>query len=267
MQEYVTYCSQVPAALAQKHQETQASIDPIQFLSQDFRQHQEALYSQLSSKPIQSSRLLNLVSLIPEDFSLDVVNKLAHNIRPSSETTYDRHFNCFKAYVDSKVGTGVCFPLSLVVEFFNSLANKNFRSSTLKSIRSVLREPLKAYFNDYDIVSDPWINKIIQFVKRRNPRTSYNFPKWDLDIVMRMLTSRPETDRDFLFKKTLFISFLACPYRIAEFQAISISMSSFSPHHILLETHPSFSVKIKQITLLLLQSLFQSFQSLLVFVQ
>ena len=45
------------------------------------------------------------------------------------------------------------------------------------------------------------------------------------------------------FSKRLFVSFLACLYRIAEFRAISISMSSFSPHHILLKTHPSFFSK------------------------
>ena len=50
-----------------------------------------------------------------------------------------------------KVGLNIGFPLSLVAEFFNNhLVKENFKSTTLKLIRSVLREPLKKYFEGYD---------------------------------------------------------------------------------------------------------------------
>ena len=180
---------------------------------------------------------------MPESFSLDSLCKVVHCVKPSTEATYNKHFECFQKFIHSRVQPEDRFPLSLVVEFFNNLANRNFKSSTLKSISSVLREPLRRFFEGYDIVSDPWVSRIIQYVKRRKLSPSGSFPSWDLDLVLRMLTDRPEYDRDFFFKKTLFIAFLACPYRIAEFKAISISRSTFTPHHILLRTHPSFFSK------------------------
>ena len=145
--------------MAQEPQTSQASAGAFPILSQEFRQCQEAQYACLSSKPLQFSRICNLVSLIPEDFSLNVMHKVTHHVKPSSESTYNRHFDCFRTYIESKVDPSDCFPLSLVVEFFNFLASKNFKSTTLKSIRLVLREPLKAYFPNYNIVADPWISK------------------------------------------------------------------------------------------------------------
>ena len=90
---------------------------------------------------------------------------------------------------------------------------------------------------------DPWVERIIKHVKCRKLHPVASFPSWNLDIVVRMLTLRLDDDLDFVFKKTLFVVFLACPYRIAEFRSISVSSSSFSPHHALLKPHPSFCRK------------------------
>ena len=184
-----------------------------------------------------------MTNLVPESFSLDVIGKVIHPVKPSTEETYNKHYEKFRGYIISKVGPNACFRLSLVVEFFNHLANSNFRSSTLKSIRSVLRVPLQRYFHGYDIVADQWVDRIIQYVKRRKIFPTSNFPSWDLNIVVRMLTLRTDQDSEFIFKKTFFLTFLACPYRISEFKAISISRSTFTPRHILLKTHPSYFSK------------------------
>ena len=85
-----------------------------------------------------------------------------------------------------------------------------------------------------------WITKIIQYVKRPSWSSPDLFLKWKLDMVMDMLSSRPELDQEFLFKKTLIVSFLSYPYRISEFRAISISGSTFTPHHIMLKIHHPF---------------------------
>ena len=143
----------------------------------------------------------------------------------------------------NKYGKDSCFPLGGIIEFFNFLANKNYVSTTLKAVRSVLRDPLRCYFSDFDILSDPWITKIINHVKCRKPRPSYNFPSWNLDLVIRMIQNTENNELSFVFKKTLFIVFIACPYRINEFRSISVSSSSFSAHHSFLRTHPLFSSK------------------------
>ena len=74
--------------MAQKPHMSQASASAFPILAQEFRQCLEALYASLSSEPLQFSHLCNLVSLIPEDFSLDVVNKLTHHFKAFSETAY-----------------------------------------------------------------------------------------------------------------------------------------------------------------------------------
>ena len=169
--------------------------------------------------------------------------KVTHPIKASSEETYGAHFANFVTFIQKKYGKDNCFPLGGIVAFFNQLANRNFVSTTLKTVRSVLREPLRVYFKDFDILLDPWITKIINYVKCRKPRPSKCFPSWNLDLVVRMLQDRQDNDLSFVFKKTLFIVFLACPYRVEEFKSISVSSSSFSPHHISLRTHPLFSSK------------------------
>ena len=201
------------------------------------------MYSQFSSHPLRNDRLCSVVATIPEEFSLDVHNKIIHHIKPNSLEKYDRIFDNFKRFIIDRYGCANPFPLAGVIEYFNYLANKKFKSSTLKSIRSILKDPLLDYFPEYNIVEDPWIKKLIQFVRCNNTSVTFNFPSWDLDLVVRMLTLREDVDIPFVFKKSLFIIFLACPYRIEEFRSISLSSSSFSPHHVLLRTHPRFCSK------------------------
>ena len=174
--------------------------------------------------------------LAPEALSLDALKKVIVPIRNSSNETYESHFNSFVNFIKKRNGKN-CFQFSEVVEYFNFLANKGFRSSTLKGIRTALREPLKLYFPNVDILSDPCIKNIIQFVKSHSKRADGRFPSWDLNLVVRMLKLRRDNDLLFWLKKVLFITFLACPFRIGEFQAISLAESVFSPLHIRLKTH------------------------------
>ena len=201
------------------------------------------MYGQVSKHPIRNKRIHSLTALIPDNFSLDLHNKITHNVKASSLDNYNRHFSNFRQFILHRYGEHNCFPLAGVVEYFNHLANKNFKSTTLKSIRSILKDPLNDYFPEYNISEDPWATKVIQQVKSNKPRTSFNFPSWDLDLVVRMLTLREDNNLAYTFKKTMFIAFLACPYRINEFRSISLSTSTFSSHHVLLKTHPSFCSK------------------------
>ena len=201
------------------------------------------MYSRYSTHPIRNERIHSIIATIPDNFSLDLNNKITQSVKPSSTENYDRHFLNFRQFIIEKYGELNCFPLASIVEYFNHLANKNFKSTTLKSIRSILKDPLKDYFPDYDITADPWVAKVIQFVKSNKPRPSFNFPSWNLDLVVRMLTLREDFNTSYLFKKTMFVLFLACPYRINEFRSISLSTSTFSAHHIVLKTHPSYYSK------------------------
>ena len=181
--------------------------------------------------------------MVPEELSLDVQQKLLHPIRVNSEATYDSYYCRFRDFIVRKYGADTCFPLTGVIEYFNVAANRGYLSSTLRSIRTSLRDPLRLYFPAFDILYDPFIKKIIQFVKSKQPKRLYKFPAWNLDLVVQMLKIREDRDMAFVFKKTLFITFLACPYRISEFKAISLSMSAFSPLHVTLKTHPNYYSK------------------------
>ena len=226
--------------MAPQPNEVQTYNSPIPIQATRFHSQSSGMYAQLSVRPIRNDRIHSLTALIPESFSLDLHNKLTNHIKPSSLENYDRHFVKFRNFIVERYGSLNCFPLAGIVEYFNHLANMNFKSTTLKSIRSILKEFLTDYFPDYNISEDPWVSKVIQYVKCNKPRTFFNFPSWDLDLVVRMLTLREDFNLGYTFKKTLFIIFLACPYRINEFRSISIATSSFSTHHVLLKTHPSF---------------------------
>lgn len=223
--------------------ESTSQTSEVQIQTTGLSSKPEGMYSRLSKHPVRNERIHSMIALIPDTFSLDLHNKITQNVKPSSLENYNRHFINFKQFIINKYGKHNNFPLAGVVEYFNHLANKNFKSTTLKSIRSILRDPLKDYFPEYNITEDPWIAKVIQYVKSNKVRTSFNFPSWDLDLVVRMLTLREEHNLAYTFKKTMFIAFLACPYRISEFQAISMSTSTFSSHHILLKTHPAYCSK------------------------
>lgn len=229
--------------MAQEPFEDESIHNSVSVQTSPFSPQSAGMYAQLSTHPIRHDRLCSITALIPDNFSLDLHNKITQHVRPSSLENYNRHFASFRQYIIDKFGINNCFPLSGVVEYFNFLANKPFKSTTLKSIRSILKDPLQDYFPEYNISKDPWITKVIQFVKCNNPRSTFNFPAWDLDLVIRMITLREDDNLAYIFKKTMFIIFLACPYRINEFRSISISTSSFSSHHILLRTHPRFCSK------------------------
>ena len=229
--------------MGEEPHETSSPDPPLQFLQPGFHFGSQGPYAKRSAYPIQHERTNVLIQNIPEEFSLGAIHKILNNIKPNSREKYDRLYNGFRKFIANKFGDVNCFPLSGVLEYFNYLANKRFRSSTLKSIRSVLKDPLALYFPGYNVVEDPWICKIISFVKRNNVNPSFNFPSWDLDLVVRMITLREDVSRLYMFKKTLFVWFLACPYRIQEFRSISLSASNISSHHVLLRPHPKFSSK------------------------
>ena len=180
---------------------------------------------------------------MPEDVSLDIVQKVINPIRKSSSANYDHHYEDFVKFVINRNGTVQCFKLAEVIEYFNFLVNRGFQSNTLRSVRSILREPLLLYFPEYDLSKDVLVNKLIRYVKSLKPKLSYNFPAWNLDLVVRMIQLRECQDLEYIFKKTLFVLFIACPYRVAEFKAISLASSSLSPHHVLLKTHLLFCSK------------------------
>ena len=57
------------------------------------------------------------------------------------------------------------------------MVNKGFSVATLKGVRSALRDPLKFYFPNFEIVEDSCrpIMKLIQYVKSHNTRESVIF--------------------------------------------------------------------------------------------
>ena len=173
---------------------------------------------------------------------MDAIKKITQPIRRSSSNTYSSYFEAFVKFIKNR-NRSECFPLSEVIEFFNFLANKGYKSGSLKGVRSALKEPLKLYFPEFDITEDEYIKKIIEYVRSHNAKPRVDFPSWNLDLVVNMLKAKEESDVEFLVKKALFLAFLACPYRIAEFGAISLSSSSFSPLHVILKTHYSYLSK------------------------
>ena len=183
----------------------------------------------------------NLANSTPEQFSLTARNKILSPVRDSTQKTYDSYFRGFTKFIRDRNGNSP-FPLSEIIEYFNYLSEKNLNHKTLLGHRTMLREILQEYFDDYDIVNDKYIRKIIQYTKSKTSKR-FNFPSWDLDKVVLMLKESEDSSPLHFFHKVFFICALACPMRISEFSSICISNSTFTPSRCVLRTHPSFLSK------------------------
>ena len=118
-----------------------------------------ALHNQLWSLEAWSPFYFNSPSTLL--IFLRCCKKVTHPVKPDTEETCNNHYEKFRDFIYSKVGPNSCFQLSLIVEYFNLLSTKNFRSSTPKSVQSVSKVSLQRYFEDYDIVNDRGIERII----------------------------------------------------------------------------------------------------------
>lgn len=178
----------------------------------------------------------------PSIFPQEVKTQCLMSIRDSSHKTYAHYFNTFNKFIKERYGNEK-FPLLGVVLYFEFLIKSNLAFRTLLGHRAALKDILPLYFRDYNITEDTYIRNMIYSVKCRKPAKEFLFPTWSLDKVMGMFKySQTECMLSF-FQRVLFLTAIACPLRISQFNALVISRSTFTPSKVVLRTHPFFLSK------------------------
>ena len=101
---------------------------------------------------------------------------------------------------------------------------------------------------DLNLLQDNFIKDLLQFTKSHQIKQNKQFPFWNLDRVLEMLSSSQfkalcVKNPSLYFKKVIFLVLLASPKRITEFKSISLSKSTITLDKIILRTHAKFIKK------------------------
>ena len=199
----------------------------------------------LQRKQISFDRTSVIRCHIPKTFSSSLKRKLVIPTRKSTFDHYQIHWKIFSKFVSEKK---MQINHQAVYEFFNHLIDKKLKYGSILQYRSAISRPLRYLLPKLDLLQDTVIKDLLQFTKSHQIKSNHEFPFWNLDRVIEMLSSPQfnslcHQSHSLFFKKVLFLTLLASPKRIAEFHALSLSKSSFRESSIILRPHDKFIKK------------------------
>ena len=118
--------------------------------------------------------------------------------------------------------------------------------SAIKGYKSVLNSVYR--FQGVDLSLDPVLSDIIRACGQSTPRTKIKVPAWNVDVVLKHLTSPPyepirESSLRHLTQKTLLLIALATAKRVGELQAISVDVAFAADNALILSYLPEFVAK------------------------
>ena len=126
------------------------------------------------------------------------------------------------------------------------MIDNKYNYNSLLRFRTALQSPIEYYFPNWILKNDEILSKLLKYAKIHIVKPKIDIAPWDLDKVLIMLKNPPSQvakELDFIIKKSLFLTILANPLRISEFQAITISKCNFNTNHIILRPHQKFISK------------------------
>ena len=197
----------------------------------------------LSIKALMSDRLAFIEANTCNAFSMSSINKIVHCNRYSTEVRYQEQFAEFYNYISIFYDIKA-FPFSAVINFFNSLVERNLAYQTILNYRSALSKPIDILFNVQLCNVGP-LNDLLKYVKSHHVKNPCNFVPWSIDKTLLMLEDPPADYCNDLFicKKAFFLCLLADPRRISEVCALTLSKSSFCSDSVILRSHSGFTPK------------------------
>ena len=197
----------------------------------------------MSSKALLPDRLDFIKSDINQKLTHSCINRIVHCNRSSTELRYQEQYAEFFNYISIFYNINR-FPFSAVINFFNSLIDRNLAYQTILNYRSALTKPVEILFELHLCNVKP-LNDLLKFVKSHHIKPKDSFVPWSIDKTLLMLENPPASYINDLFicKKAFFLCLLADPRRVAETCALTISKSNFSSDSVTLRVHSGFIAK------------------------
>ena len=172
----------------------------------------------------QPPRLVSRSGQLQEQgFSVEVAERIAAPQRSSTRTVYKSKWALFEKWCRENSVDLSSPSIKQISDFFMYLyQDLNRRPSTIDGYRTAIVDTLgpTAQF----IAHDPDLHRLLSSFHRDRPKSSRNFPKWNLSVVLNEHTKAPfepmkDTDLKHLTLKTAFLLALASVKRRSEIHA------------------------------------------------
>ncbi|XP_040203676.1 uncharacterized protein LOC120935688 [Rana temporaria] len=176
-------------------------------------------------------------------FSDKLTATLLNSRKKETRSIYRKVWLCFNTWCQE-----FSFPAQnhkSVLEFLQCGADKGLSVSTLKGQVSAL-----SVFLESPLASNPWVIRFFRALSRQKPSQGPPFPKWDLSLVLQVLTGLPFEPldkcslKDLTFK-TVFLVAVTTARRVSELEALSIRpFCVIFPDRVVFKTDPAFLPKV-----------------------
>ena len=184
-------------------------------------------------------------SLAFPDCDNRTIDLVSESIKKSSEREYQRKWESFLNYVQSKNIEFKDINKSVVLNFLSHLFHvKKLKPSTISHYRSALSRPLLEYFKED--LNCSTIQLLIRGMRIRRPNEPSPKPQWSLNKVLTLLEGIVNPSETISLRKTAFLILLATGWRISEAHACvrEGQYTSFNERgSLLIKPHSSFLAK------------------------
>lgn len=198
----------------------------------------------------ESARMDAVKSAVREKgFSVEVSRQLDKSVTKSSAKVYDSRWKLFIKWCGEHKIDHTKISLPQVAEFFLYLFKEGKAVQTIKGYRSAIASVLKLT-TGVDISTDEVIGRLISSFEHQRPQLKFNFPKWDLRLVLGALIEPPfeplqSASNKMLTFKTVFLITLASGARRSEIHALDAKLLSHNKDwsRVTLVPNPKFLAK------------------------
>ena len=156
-------------------------------------------------------------------FSVEVAERIAAPHRSSTRTIYKSNWSLFEKGCRENLVVSSTLSVKQVSDFFMYLyQDLNRHPSTIDGYRMAIVETLGPAGRHFSQNSD--LHRLLSSFHRDRPKSSRNFTKWNLSVVLNELTKAPfepmkDTDLKYLTLKTAFLLALASGKHRSEIHA------------------------------------------------
>ena len=138
----------------------------------------------------QPSRLENIRSALTDRaFSQSAVDRIAAARRPSTLKVYEGKWKVFCKWCEDNDLQPLVLLVPQLADFFIWLFEvRSLAPITIKGYRSMIADTYR-HHGRQDVGKDKDLSDLVANFDRSRPRTTYLFPRWDLALVLRYLSS------------------------------------------------------------------------------